>query len=219
MKGDGLRRAAAEGDGLRELLAMLTHDLSNPLQSLTVLCELAMAEAETDAEQERASQCLEATRRMNAIVLAISKVVRRDGPGDVRGVLDRLLVLFARRIDRHDVDIVVETSAIDDVIPSLAIEQAILNLLLAAIARFTEERSRCGFSLSLRGSRPSPSSHPTRCELVLALDVVEGDGSRRRLALSPEHCARIEDLIADEPTVTFERTEDTARLSFDGSGR
>jgi hypothetical protein len=212
-------RAAAELEGLRELFGVFTHDLSNPLQSLTVLCELALSDTPPGSDQhERASQSLEATQRMNALVLAVSKVARSDGPRHVGGILERFVVLFARRFDRYDVAVARETSAIDDVVPPPALEQALLNLMLAAIARFTTERRRQGFSLSLRGSRPSPALHPTRCTIEIDIGVAGEDGTRHQLGLPDTHCSRVSNLVAAQTDLTFEYGDGVGRLTFDGSG-
>jgi hypothetical protein len=213
------RRARAERDGLRELVGVFTHDLSNPLQSLTVLCELALTEAPVGTEEhDRASQCLEATHRMNALVLGVSKLARNEGPRHIRGIVDHIRRLFGRRFDRYDVAFRVDTDEIDEVVAPAVIDLAILNLTLAAIARFTTERRRPGFSLSLRGHRPSPALEPRRCTLELALELdAESGGGRQRLALSDKHRARIRDLIAADPAISFESIDDLERLSFEAA--
>lgn len=183
-----------------------------------MLCELALAEApEGSDEQVRASQSLEATQRLNGLVLGVSKLIRNDGSGHVRGILDRTCAVFARRFDRYDVEVQVETGDIDEVVPPAAVELAIFNLVIAAIARFTTERKRQAFSLSLRGARPSPTLEPRRCHIELELDAVAEHGGRERLALSERHLSRVEDLVAVDGSVTFEYTEGIGRVSFEAS--
>ena len=213
----GERRAQAECEGLRELIGVFTHDLSNPLQSLTVLCELALAEApEGSEERAHASQCLEATHRMNAVVLGVSKLARKDGPRHVRGILEHLGALFARRFDRYDVEFLFEIEEIGDVVAPVVVDLALSSLMLGAIARFTAERRRPGFSLSVRGYRPSPTLQPSRCALELLLEMQDGDG-RQRLALPERHLGRVRDLVGGRSDVTFESADDIERLSFDAA--
>lgn len=103
------RKAAAERSALLDLAAILTHDLSNPLQSITVLCELGMEEDDAGEAPRRAQQSLQAAERMRDLLHAYAALVRTaDRPTKVSGAIERTSAMFARRCERHR--IALETS-------------------------------------------------------------------------------------------------------------
>lgn len=84
------------------LAAILTHDLSNPLQSITVLCELGMEEDDPDDAPRRAQQSLQAAERMRDLLHAYAALVRTaDRPTKLAGAIERTTAMFARRCERH----------------------------------------------------------------------------------------------------------------------
>ncbi len=84
------------------LAAILTHDLSNPLQSITVLCELGMEDDDVAEAPRRAQQSLQAAERMRDLLHAYAALVRNtDRPGRVVAALDRATAMFGRRFERH----------------------------------------------------------------------------------------------------------------------
>ena len=86
------------------LAAILTHDLSNPLQSLTVLCELGIEDDEPGEGPRRAQQSLQAAERMRDLLHAYAALVRTaDRPTKVGPALERTAAMFTRRCERHRV--------------------------------------------------------------------------------------------------------------------
>ena len=62
---------------LHEALEIFAHDLSNPLQSLIVLTELALDDATPGSEDEmRCRQSLEAAERMRTLVSGLAGLTR-----------------------------------------------------------------------------------------------------------------------------------------------
>ncbi|MHC4830273.1 MAG: histidine kinase dimerization/phospho-acceptor domain-containing protein, partial [Planctomycetota bacterium] len=71
------KRAQADLAALRGLLAVMAHDLSNPLQSLTVLLELSLEDlATTHPAHAKLDQCLDAAQRMRGMVRDLSGFAR-----------------------------------------------------------------------------------------------------------------------------------------------
>lgn len=92
----------AERATLLRLAAILTHDLSNPLQSITVLCELGMEGDEPGEGPRRAQQSLQAAERMRDLLHAYAALVRNaDRPTKLAAAVERTEAMFARRTERH----------------------------------------------------------------------------------------------------------------------
>lgn len=96
------RKAVAERATLLSLAAILTHDLSNPLQSITVLCELGIEGDEPGEGPRRAEQSLQAAERMRDLLHAYAALVRNtDRPAKLAAAVERTDAMFARRSERH----------------------------------------------------------------------------------------------------------------------
>lgn len=96
------RKAVAERATLLSLAAILTHDLSNPLQSITVLCELGIEGDEPGEGPRRAQQSLQAAERMRDLLHAYAALVRNtDRPTKLAAAVERTDAMFARRSERH----------------------------------------------------------------------------------------------------------------------
>lgn len=92
----------AERTTLLSLAAILTHDLSNPLQSITVLCELGIEGDEPGEGPRRAQQSLQAAERMRDLLHAYAALVRNtDRPTKLSAAVERTDAMFARRSERH----------------------------------------------------------------------------------------------------------------------
>ncbi len=127
------RKAAAERSALLSLAAILTHDLSNPLQSITVLCELGMEDDDPAEAPRRAQQSLQAAERMRDLLHAYAALVRNtDRPGKVAGALDRVAAMFQRRCERHR--IALELHVEREFEGPDCTELAVVSLFLAMIA-------------------------------------------------------------------------------------
>jgi signal transduction histidine kinase len=96
------RKAVAERNALLSLAAILTHDLSNPLQSITVLCELGIEDDDPAEAPRRAEQSLQAAERMRDLLHAYAALVRNvDRPTKLAVALERTAAMFRRRCERH----------------------------------------------------------------------------------------------------------------------
>src|SRR5690606_28468532 len=70
-------QAEAQREVLLEAMEIFTHDLSNPLQSLIVLTELALDDTpEGTEEYDRCRQSLEAAERMRTLVQGLAGLTR-----------------------------------------------------------------------------------------------------------------------------------------------
>ncbi len=99
----------AERTTLLGLAAILTHDLSNPLQSVTVLCELGVEGDEPGEGPRRAQQTLQAAERMRDLLHAYAGLVRNvDRPTKLSAAIERTEVMFVRRCERHRVTLEVD---------------------------------------------------------------------------------------------------------------
>ena len=100
------RKATAERSTLLSLAAILTHDLSNPLQSITVLCELGIEGDEPGEGPRRAQQSLSAAERMRDLLHAYAALVRNtDRPTKLSTAVERTAAMFARRRERHRISL------------------------------------------------------------------------------------------------------------------
>lgn len=90
------------------LAAILTHDLSNPLQSITVLCELGLEDDEPGEGPRRAQQSLQAAERMRDLLHAYAALVRTaDRATKVAPAIERTSAMFTRRCERHRIALAV----------------------------------------------------------------------------------------------------------------
>jgi hypothetical protein len=96
------RKALAERTTLLGVAGILTHDLCNPLQSVTVLCELGVEGDEPGEGPRRAQQTLQAAERMRDLLHAYAGLVRNvDRPTRLSAAIERTDGMFARRLERH----------------------------------------------------------------------------------------------------------------------
>lgn len=136
------RKEAAERGALLELAAILTHDLSNPLQSITVLCELGLDEEDLVEARRRNEQCLQAAERMRTLVHCYAGLVRNaQTRGPAALTLERLVPLLSRRFERHR--ITVQTEVHQDFVAPASFELAALVMLLG-IVRSASARAGAG---------------------------------------------------------------------------
>lgn len=196
-------RAAAERDTLLELLAVFTHDLSNPLQSITVLCELGM---DGPGSEDITAQCLSAAERMRALIHGLSGFTRGlDRPSEISLVGDRLQSLLARRFERHLLKASFDYTTISSKLAPAELEMCMAAICLGIIATASERRARGEFSLS--------TLHVDD-ELAIEIVCVDEDGSA--LTPSQAHLERARAIGGDTIGIFLE--DSTIRLRF-GSPR
>ena len=184
--GASSRGALAERDALLEVVAIFAHDLSNPLQSITVLCELGIDDAVPGSDdQQRAQQCLEAADRMRGLIHSFAGLLRSTSAATpVRAVVERVTTLFARRFERHRIETTVDVDAIAETRCAPGLEFVMLNLLLGAVATAAD----CGkpsYAIEISGS----AGEDHHC---VALKMTAAD---EPIVLSDDHVGRARDII------------------------
>ena len=169
-----------------EVVAIFAHDLSNPLQSITVLCELGIDDAVPGSDdQQRAQQCLEAADRMRGLIHSFAGLLRSTSAATpVRAVVDRVTTLFERRFERHRITTRVNVEAIGDARCAPGLEFVMLNLLLGAVAT-AADCGEPGYAIEIAGS----SGEDRHC---IALTMTAAD---EPIVLSDVHVARAQHVI------------------------
>ncbi len=124
---------------LRDTVAIFTHDLSNPLQSITVLFELAEEDATTDEQRERIARALTACEAMRSMLREFSALARtghgRDGARTVGEAMARANALLGRRFQRLNIELTADVERLAQVpFPRPEVEWVVIGLLLAALA-------------------------------------------------------------------------------------
>jgi nitrogen-specific signal transduction histidine kinase len=188
------RAARAERDALLDIVAIFAHDLSNPLQSITVLCELGMDDAVPGGEEHlRAQQCLEAADRMRALIHSFAALIRgRSSSAPLGALVERVTTLFARRFDRHAIETQVELGEAADVRGVAGLEFALLNLLLGAVATASDSPLK-RYTLHLRAGRvESGDGH----WLTVSMQGADDSGAWQPLPLSESHVDRARHVLA-----------------------
>ncbi|TPV92502.1 MAG: HAMP domain-containing histidine kinase [Myxococcales bacterium FL481] len=124
---------------LRGVAGVFAHDLSNPLQSLTVLLELSADEATVGASDAgRIGQSLDAAKSMHTLVHDFVRLMRPHHHAAVEtefvAVLDRCLRMFRRRFDRQNIVVHRALTALETAPPAPPeFAWAFLNLVLGIV--------------------------------------------------------------------------------------
>ena len=154
---------------------MAAHDLSNPLQSMTVLTELAADELEQHPAGTKLVQALEAASEMRDLVRHLARFSRTPGsPKPAGQLLDNVLQVLRRRFERQRVAVaadlgphaLLETRA--DALPV-----ALLTIGLGVVRVAAESRERgltLPLSLEVRGDASGT-------ELRFAFSLRDGAGT------------------------------------------
>lgn len=161
-------QAEAQREVLLEALEIFNHDLSNPLQSLIVLTELALDDTPEGTEDyDRVRQSLEAAERMRTLVQGLAGLTRGiDGPRHAKVVVDRFISVLSRRWERHQVRVSVDMGAIERTATPANLETVLLNLGLATVAAATD-RNHPRYELSVRGISRDGQTLPYALEITL----------------------------------------------------
>lgn len=138
------RRLGAELAALRDLVSVLAHDLSNPLQSLTVLLELALEEVPSnDPAHGKLDQSLNAAQRMRHLVRDLSEFARsgarRSSPATIGSSVDRCIGVLRRRFERQQIELSIELGQARErelagPVDARALQSALMNTLLGFVA-------------------------------------------------------------------------------------
>lgn len=178
-----------------EVLEIFAHDLSNPLQSLIVLTELALDDATPDSEDAlRCEQTLAAAERMRTLVSGLAGLTRTTGgPRRARSSLDRFADVLARRWERHHIELKLELDAAEHAASPPELDVALLNLGLGAIAFANEHEGRYVFLVRGRGSGDDESDR--RYALDISLLRHDPDGAPTEVALPTKYLDRARSLV------------------------
>lgn len=190
------RKAAAERSALLSLAAILTHDLSNPLQSLTVLCELGIEDDEPGEAPRRAQQSLQAAERMRDLLHAYAALVRTaDRPTKVGPALERTAAMFTRRCERHRIALAMGVERDFEGPPATGL--SLVSLFLAMIR--TAEAGTGPFEARIVADGPT-----------LSVTLTDAEGS---LCTWPEAVVTsVDDVLADQGNASFADGTVTLRL-------
>lgn len=173
------------------LLELMIHELGNPLQSLSMLIELALVglrEPESSSERAitRLERAFDSTDRLQRLVHAGGRVGRMfDGESNRTWAeqLDPLLELVGGWLARRRVTLVRDTEPIDDIQLPCEQIQALAWLLLGASD--SVRAARLPAATLLLVGRSEGEGH----ELAVILE--QSDGSRVRLSSEPVRNAAI----------------------------
>jgi signal transduction histidine kinase len=188
-RNDEALRASGQRDALLELLAVLSHDLNNPLQTLLVLSELGLDEAPAGSEaHDRAIQCLAAADRLKVLTQAMGGVLR-GRPQDAAQLWSRTAVMLGRRLDRYGVAVTLELDVLTGFALAVEAEWAMLAGALAVIATAaTSARRR--HALGIVGVLEHGEA-----SVLLTLAGIETDGSTTALPLAPSALDRLRNIV------------------------
>ncbi len=184
-------RALAERDVLLELLGIFAHDLNNPLQTLVVLCELALDDSAGDDEARlRAEQCLTAADRLRAIAHSMTSLFRGRRV-TIRQLCDLMGVLVSRRFDRYGIGLFVDIDEIADLSMAPRLDLAYAAICLAAISAANAQGTRRSH-LVIEGRRTQGG----RAAIAVVLEL---PGSPPQVCEFPtEALARVRALASDD---------------------
>lgn len=205
-------RAEAQHRILREALAILAHDLSNPLQSLIVMTEMALDDSPPNSEEhERNKQSLDAAERMKTLVLGLAGLTRGgEGFPTTSAVIDRLGSVLSRRYERYRIHQSADLGPIADVPTPANLDAAILSLSLGVVAA-AGERSHPRYDLSFRGvEQPGPRS----CAIEITLAGHNAGGSGVPVELDRAHYRRTRQLVDGDPNIAVREDDEAILLEF-----
>lgn len=206
-------QAEAQRDVLLEVLEIFTHDLSNPLQSLIVLSELALDDTPEGSEDyDRVRQSLEAAERMRTLVQGLAGLTRGiDGPRSAKTVVERIVSVLSRRWERHQMRVSVDMGAIEHAPTPAVLQSVMLGLGLAAVAA-AGDRNHPRYELSVQGV--SREGQPHSCVLEVTLVGHDAGGTAAPVPLARHQMERIERLLDGSAKVRLTEQGGVATLEF-----
>lgn len=207
-------QAEAQREVLLEAMEIFTHDLSNPLQSLIVLTELALDDTpEGTEEYDRCRQSLEAAERMRTLVQGLAGLTRSiDGPRNTKTVVDRFVSVLSRRWERHQVRVSVDMGAIERTPTPANLETVLLNLGLATVAAATE-RNHPRYELSVRGILREGQG-PLPCTVEITLVGHNAGGTAAPVELARMQMERVGRLLDGSPNMRLYEEAGSVYLEF-----
>ncbi len=218
--GDGaVEPGMAIADAITELIGIFTHDLSNPLQSLTVLLELTLDDLPSDSDEHaRLGQSLEATERMRQMIRDFAGLARSGrSPSAISScsaALERVLGLLRRRFDRHKIRYKINLGDVAEVpVPASTFEMGLLSLLLSAVAASADSEFAT-FEFSIVGAFPAKLGPGTaRIEFGMA-GHRHIDQTLATMKLGPTQVARTRQILAGTGVRVILHPNDSVRIEF-----
>lgn len=174
---------------LRELIALMVHDLSNPLQSLSMLLELAQDDVDPSSEaHERLVEASRAAVAMRTLVRGLGDFNRSARAGDevpAARLVSSTLGVLQRRFSRQGIELIDQPRDLDEHTQVDAQFQLLfLTLLLSALAADADPNK----ARSLTVSTPSPTS------LQIAFKATDPNGVSEAWPLSTPHILHAQQL-------------------------
>ena len=199
-----LRARELSAQCLGRFLLLVSHELSNPLQSLTMLVELAHEESgQLSVLHDRLAQGLQAAEEMRLVIRDLGEFASFSLSSEYATcsqVVLRALGPLRRRFSRHLISVKQDFSALDEVrchsdIDALVVLHALLNVLSKAAAG-----SYARYELQLVAHHETTQSNVLRHALALCLDGIDVNGERTTVSLQtpPSGLDPAERLIAEQ---------------------
>lgn len=207
-------QAEAQREVLLEAMEIFTHDLSNPLQSLIVLTELALDDTPEGTEDyDRCRQSLEAAERMRTLVQGLAGLTRSiDGPRNTKTVVDRFVSVLSRRWERHQVRVSVDMGPIERTPTPANLETVLLNLGLATVAAATD-RNHPRYELSVRGIFREGQG-PLPCTIEITLVGHNAGGTAAPVELARMQMERMTRLLDGSANMRLHEEAGSVYLEF-----
>lgn len=204
-----INQATAQRDALLDLLGVLAHDLSNPLQSVTVLCELGVDDSPPGSdEQTRFRQCLEASDRMRGLIHGFGALSRRGGSRTtLHSVVGHVETLLARRFERHRMKFSAGLEQHGDQFVPTDFALAVLAVLMGVIAG-AEQNTLDGYHCQLETAQSGSQIH--------VHVTASGDGGQF-IELPSSHHERVTGAV-EGTSIVFSESGGRATLTFTPGG-
>lgn len=192
---------------LRELIALMVHDLSNPLQSLSMLLELAQDDVQPNTEaHERLVEASRAAVAMRSLVRGLGDFNRSSRVGDqvaAARLVSSTLKVLDRRFSRQGIELVDRSRGLEETMVPAGFQLVFLTLILSALAA----EQKPGKPLTLTVSAPTSTS------IRVELSTVNGGGTRQPWPLSPAHVLHATDL-ADQLKLALESSSGQVHIDL-----
>lgn len=161
---------------LQEAIAIFTHDLSNPLQSLTVMLELAVEDARDADERSRLERCLTAAEGMRTMLQEFAALARSGHrprrAATVGETIARAATILSRRFDRLSVRFVTDVTRVAEAPLPARAEWLILGILMAGLAAIRNGNFLEG-EMTLLGRWCTGDPTPERLQISFTLSALE----------------------------------------------
>ncbi len=186
---------------LQEAIAIFTHDLSNPLQSLTVLLELAEEDARSQDERARLRRALAAAEGMRSMLqefAALSRASRTDRRAATVGeTIRQATTILRRRFERLSIDLTADVARVEDArLPDGRTQWIVLGILLAGLAAMRAGDYLEG-EMTLSGRRADPGRGDGRVVLSFSISALRSPKETMHvIAFDPKRMRRLAPLAA-----------------------